>query len=72
MSKTFLFQATQFRQTVLIQTIQLSINMQFSSIQPIDRVLSSATIPNNSVPRSNGNEAFPEAPALLEPHHQIV
>ena len=30
--KTFLFQAIQFSQTVLIQTIQLSISMQFSSI----------------------------------------
>ena len=32
MSKTFLFQAIQFSQTVLIQTIQFIISMQFSSI----------------------------------------
>ena len=31
-SKTFLFQAIQFSQTVPIQTIQFSIRMQFSSI----------------------------------------
>ena len=43
--KKFLFLALQFRQTVLIQTIQFSISMQFSSIQPIDRALSGATIP---------------------------
>ena len=30
--------------------------MQFSSIQPIDRALSGATIPGQSEPGSNGNE----------------
>ena len=30
--------------------------MQFSVISPIDRALSSATIPVESAPRSNGNE----------------
>ena len=30
--KTFLFQVIQFSQTVLIQTIQFNISMQFSSI----------------------------------------
>ena len=30
--KTFLFQAIQFSQTVIIQTIQFNIGMQFSSI----------------------------------------
>ena len=54
--KTFLFQAIQFSQTVLIQTIQFSISMQFSSIQPIDRALSGATIPGQSISGSNGNE----------------
>ena len=39
MSKTFLFQDIQFSQTVLIQTIQFRISMQFSSIYPIDRAL---------------------------------
>ena len=56
MSKTFLFQAIQFRQTVLIQTIQFIISMQFSSIQPIDRTLSGATNPDQSGSGSNGNE----------------
>ena len=56
MLKTFLFQAIQFSQTVLIQKIQFSISMQFSSIQPIDRSLSGATIPSQSRPGSNGNE----------------
>ena len=30
--------------------------MQFSSIQPIDRALLGATIPDQSEPESNGNE----------------
>ena len=37
--------------------------------------LSGATIPDQSGPGSNGNEGvlcIPKAPALLEPHHQIV
>ena len=37
--------------------------------------LSGATTPGQSGPGSDGNEgvlAFPKAPALLEPHHQIV
>ena len=75
LSKTFLFQAIQFSQTVLIQTIQFSISIHFSSIYPIDRALSGSTIPGQSGPGSNGIEGrstFPKAPALLEPHHQIV
>ena len=68
MSKTFLYQVIQFSQTVLIQS------MQFSSIYPIDRALSGATILGQSGPGSNakGCSTFPKAPALLEPHHQIV
>ena len=42
--------------TVLFQTIQFSINTEFSSIWPIDRTLSGATIPGQSGPGSNGNE----------------
>ena len=64
MSKTFLFQAIQLSQKVLIQTIQFSISL-----------LSGATISSQSGPGSNGNESvlrFPKAPAILEPHHQIV
>ena len=56
MSKTFLFQAIQFSQTVVIQTIQFSISMHYSFIEPIDRALSGATIPGQSGPGSNGNE----------------
>ena len=56
LSKTFLLQATQFSQRVLIQTIQFSISMQFNSIKPIDRALSGATILGQSGPESNGNE----------------
>ena len=58
MSKTFLFQAIQFSQTVLIQTIQFSIRMQFSSIWPRDRALSGANIPGQSGPGSNRNEGI--------------
>ena len=62
--KTLLFQATQF-----------SISTQFSSIQPIDRTLSGATTRarvDHGAMAMNGNFAFPKAPELLEPHHQIV
>ena len=61
--------------TVLFQTIKFNISTQFSSILPIDRTLSGATTLSHSGCRSNGNEgysAFPKAPALLNPHHQIV
>ena len=49
--------------------------MQFSSIWPIDRALSGATTPSQSEPGNDGNEGvptFPKAPALQEPHYQIV
>ena len=61
--------------TILFQTIQFSISMQFSSIWPIDRTLSGATTPGQSglgVMSVKRYSAFPKAPALLEPHHQIV
>ena len=41
--------------------------MQFSSIQPIDRALSVATIPDQSGPESNGNEGelnIPQSPSI--------
>ena len=69
--KTFRFQAIQFSQTVLIQTIQFSISMQFSSIWPTDRTLSGATTPGQRL-QWRGCSAFPKAPASLEPHYQIV
>ena len=42
--------------------------MQFSSIWPIDKTLSGATSQSRSRPGSDGNEA----PALLEPYHEIA
>ena len=57
LSKTFLFQAIQFRQIV-----QFSISTQFSSIQPIDRALSGTTTPGHSEPGCNGNEGVPHIP----------
>ena len=42
--------------TVPFQTIYFSISMQFSSIKPIDRALSGATIPGQSRPGSNGHK----------------
>ena len=42
LSKIFVFQAIQFRQTVLVQ---FSISTQFRYIQPIDRALSGASNP---------------------------
>ena len=62
MWKTFLFQAIQFSQTVLIWTIQFSINMQFNSIQPVHRNLSGATILGQSSPGSNGSEGVLRIP----------
>ena len=49
--------------------------MQFSSIQPIDRALSGATIPGQSGPVGNGNEEvlrIIQSPTSLKRHHQIV
>ena len=43
--------------------------MQFSSIQPIDRALSGATIPGQSRPGNNGNEEvlyIPQSPNITE------
>ena len=53
--KKVLFQAIQFCQTVLYQTIQFSIGMQFSSTWPIDRKLSCATTAGQREPGSDGN-----------------
>ena len=48
-SKTFLFQAIQFSQTVLIQTIQFSVSMQLVLFNP-------KIEPYQSGPESSGNE----------------
>ncbi len=59
MLKTFLFQAILFSQTVLIQTIQFSISMQFYLTH---RAQSGATMPGQSVPGSNGNKGVLHIP----------
>ena len=48
--------------TVPFQTIQFSINTQFSSIWPLDSALSGATIPGQSGPGSDGNEGVLRIP----------
>ena len=66
MSKTFLF-----------QTIQLSVSTHFSSIWPIDRtyqvllLLLRGTVCLGAMAIKRYS-AFPQSPALLKPHHQIV
>ena len=76
MLKSVLFQTIQFSiQKLQFQTIQFSIRMQFSSIWPIDRAVSSATTLGHSGPESYGNEGvlhISQTPASLKPHHQIV
>ena len=54
--KKFPFQAIRFCQTILIQTFQFSISMQFNSIYSVDRAQWGATIQSQSRPGSNGNE----------------
>ena len=48
--------------TVLFQTIQFRISMQFSSIWPIDRTLSGATTLGQSGPRSDGSKEILRIP----------
>ena len=50
--------------TVLFQTIQFSISKQFSSIRPIDRILSGATTQGQSGPRNDGNEEVLRIPQI--------
>ena len=62
-------------ETVLFHAIHLSISTQFSSIKPIERTVSGATILGHVGPESDGNKevlAFPKSLAFLEPHNQIV
>ena len=72
MSKQFYFkQLSLAYKPIPFQVIQFSISAQFSSVWPI----SGATTPGQSESGSDGSEGvlrFPKAPALLEPHHQIV
>ena len=86
-SQTILIQSIQFSinivyvqkqlnvKTVLFQVIQFCISTQFRSICPIDRTLSGATSPGRVDLGAMAMKecfAFPKAPALLEPPHQIV
>ena len=48
--------------TVLFQTIQFSINTQFSSIWSIDRTLLGTTTPGQSEPWSDGNKGVLDIP----------
>ena len=75
MSKTVTFQTTQFNQTVLLQTIQLSISMQLvlfnPQIGPYQMLSFRARVDLGAI-AVKGCSAFPKAPASLELHHQIV
>ena len=48
--------------TVIFQTIQFSISTEFSSIRPIDRTLSCATIPGLSGPGIDDNKGILRIP----------
>ena len=73
MSKTVLFQTIQFsiQKTVLFQTTQFNISTHFSSIWPIDRTVWCYHFGTYWIAMKR-YFAFPKAPSLLEPHHQIV
>ena len=73
LSKTFLFQAIQFSQTVLNQTIQFSISMQLVQFNP--QIGPYPVLPfgvKADLGAMKGCSTFPKAPTSLEPHHQIV
>ena len=72
LSKTFLFQAILFSQTVLIQ---LSVSMQLVLFKPQIgpyQVLPFRARVDLGAMAIKGNSTFPKAAALLKPHHQIV
>ena len=75
LSKTFLFQALQFSQTVPIQTILFSISMQLvlfnPPIGPYQVLLFWARVDLEAM-SMKGCSALPKAPSSLEPHLQIV
>ena len=68
----FLFQAIEFSQTVLIQTIQFSISMQLVLfnpwIGPYQMLPFRARVDLGAMEMKECS-AFPKAPASLEPHH---
>ena len=75
MSKTFLFEAIQFSQTVLIQTIQFGISMQLVLFNPQIgpyQMLTFQAREDLGAMAMKGYSAFPKSPTSLEPHHQIV
>ena len=75
MSKTFLFQAIQFSQKVLIQTIQFSLSMVlvlFNALIGPDQVLSFRARVDMGAMAMKGCSAFPKTLTLLEPHQRIV
>ena len=53
--KQFFLARSLLVKTVLFQVIQFSINMQFSSIWPLDRTLSGASTPGQSGPGKDGS-----------------
>ena len=57
-TRTFFIHSQLNVKAVQFQTIRFSISLQFNSILPIDRILSGATTPGQSVPGSNGNEGI--------------
>ena len=70
LSKTFLFQAIQFT-----QTIEFSISMLLVLFNPLIgpyQVLPLRARVDLGAMAMKGCSVFPKAPALLEPHHQIV
>ena len=71
LSKTFLFQAIQFIQIVLIQTIQFSISRQLVLFNPYQVLPFRARVDLGAMALKRCS-AFPKALTLLEPYNQIV
>ena len=74
-AKTVLFQAIHFNQTVPIKTIQFSISMQLVLFKPLIRPYQGLPFRARGDLRAmaiKGCSAFPNVPASLTPHHQIV
>ena len=59
-------------QNIASQSIQFSLNTEFSSFWPIGQVLLLRDRVNLGVMTINEYSAFPKAPSLLESHHQII
>ena len=56
---------------VIFQTIHFNISILFSSIWPTDKILSGATTPGQSRPRSNGNKEGTQHSPMLQ-HYWIL